>query len=263
MKARNLICVLMLGLQAFLVSTPGITEAADLISVIVADTQDDSIGDSTVADLYKMQSLMSKIAKNTDLNLRQITIIDFNAVPKKMLENLNALKVNEDDVVIFYFSGHGYRTPSKGESIWPNLYFSLRDEGVEYEKVVNLLQNKKPRLLITMADVCNNVISERSAPYLVRALFRRVDSTDAASENYRRLFLETNGLIRVTSAKIGEFAWATQIGGLFTVAFIKSMESEVSSTVPADWGSILDRASYDLYKDDQHPVYVIETNTKK
>jgi hypothetical protein len=207
-----------------------------------------------------MQALMEKIAMHTDLKLRQVVLSDYNTVPSNMLKNLKSLKVNEDDVVFFYFSGHGYRTHSKGGSLWPNLYFSLRDEGVEYEKVVTLLQVKKPRLLITVADVCNNVISDAGAPVLVRSILRRLDSDNQVSENYRRLFLETSGLIRITSAKVGEFAYATSQGGVFTLSFIKNMEREASSSVKADWGHVLDRVSFDLYRDDQHPVYVIETN---
>jgi hypothetical protein len=261
MKTHKWIYSLVFALQAAFVALPGLSEAADIVSVIVVDTQDDSIGDSTAADLYKMQSLVSKIAKNTDLKPRQVILKDQNAVPAKMLNSLKSLKVNQDDVVIFYFSGHGYRTPSKGDSLWPNLYFSLRDEGVEYEKVVSLLQKKNPRLLITMADVCNNVISESQAPLLVRSFFKRVNE-DKVTQNYRRLFLETNGLIRVTGAKKGEFAWATPVGGTFTLAFIKSLETEVNSSAPADWTVLLDRVSIDLHRDDQHPVYVVETSSR-
>ncbi len=259
MKARNMILTLVFGFQALFISVPFLSEAGDLISVIVADTWDENIGDSTAIDLKKMQVTMTKIARNTNMKLRQVTLSDNETLPSRMLRTLEKLTVKKDDVLIFYFSGHGYRTASKGDSLWPNLYFSIPDEGVEYERVVSLLQKKKPRLLITIADACNNELRESKAPLLARTLLMQGEVEKNVKANYSHLFLETKGMIRITGAEAGGFAWGTRNGGLFTNAFIKSFDRAVTSSSPADWGSILDYASYQLIGEDQVPVYVIET----
>jgi hypothetical protein len=258
MKTHNLIASMVITLQALFVTIPSVSVAGDLITVIVADTYDDSIGDSTSADLFKMSAMMSKIATNTEMKHKEVIIKDNLTTASNMLKTIKSLEVQEDDVVIFYFSGHGYRTPSKGDSLWPNLYFSLRDEGVEYEKVVAILQQKNPRLLLTVADVCNNVISEFNAPMLVKSMMFREGAEKKVNDNYRKLFLQTRGMVRITSSKAGEYSWATRRGGTFTLALLKNMEVELSSSVPADWGKMLDRTAYEVSKD-MHPVYVIET----
>lgn len=262
MKTHNLIASLVITLQAMFVGIPSVTEAGDLISVIVADTSDKSIGDSTSADLLKMRAMMSKIATNTEMKLKEVIIKDNMTTATNMMKSIKSLNVQEDDVVIFYFSGHGYRTASKGDSPWPNLYFSIRDEGVEYEKVVSILQNKNPRLLVTISDVCNNMIPDRGAPVLVRAMVLRGEVEKKVNENYGRLFLQTRGLVRVTSSRAGEFAWATTAGGTYTLAFLKSMQYELSSSAPTDWNKLLDRAAYEV-TNDLNPVYIVETTSNK
>src|ERR1700733_3375785 len=94
---------------------PTSIKAASLQAIIVADTFDLSIGDGASADLQKMRYAIQQIAKQTKLALKQDIIAGKNATPAKLLAKLNELKIKNNDVIIFFFSGHGYRTPSKND----------------------------------------------------------------------------------------------------------------------------------------------------
>ncbi|MBX9586723.1 MAG: caspase family protein [Gammaproteobacteria bacterium] len=242
-------------------------QAANLIAIIASDTLDESIGQSVKQDFNHMRKEMQNVAKYTGLTLKEVLMQGKSTNPQLFLQQINSVKANSDDVIVFFFGGHGYRTKSKGSSPWPNLVFSQQDEGLQYEYVIYNLMQKHPRFLLTIADVCNSFIGEKSAPPIVatRSL-RAVPSENKIRSNYQHLFLEEEGMINVTSAQIGEFASGSDNeGGAFTYAFLKSLKDETKNAPKASWKTLLDRAKtnvtndslrYAQSKDDiQHPYF--------
>src|SRR5271155_3631153 len=125
--------------------------AADLHAILVGDTTDSSLGTAFEKDLEFMQEKLKKIAKNTNLNLN-VTLLQGNSVtPKKVLRQIESLQVSPDDVVVVYFTIHGFRTSSKA-SQWPSLYFGVSQQGVDFEAINEVVKNKNPRLLLSIAD---------------------------------------------------------------------------------------------------------------
>lgn len=233
-------------------------DAATLHSVIVADTTDESIGDSTAVDLSMMRKETVKIAHYTGLRLRETILQGRYVEPHALLKVIDKLKVKSDDVVVFYFSGHGFRSESKGDNPWPNLYFSLKGEGVDLTLVKEKLEEKNPRFILAIADVCNSEIPDLLSPPLVFKMFRYSNDEEVMKANYRTLFLETEGTLIVSSSEVGEFSWGTSSGGLFTLAFLQSLDSAIRSSEYPNWEAILTRA-YELVSEDQHPQWELIT----
>lgn len=242
-------------------------QAANLIAIIAADTLDDAIGRSVKIDFNHMRKEMQTVAKYTGLTLKEVLMQGKSTNPQQFLQQLNNVKANPDDIIVFFYGGHGYRTESKGSSPWPNLVFSQQDKGLEYDYVIYSLMEKHPRFLITIADVCNSFIGEKSAPPVVatRSL-RAVPSDTKIRANYQHLFLEEEGMINITSAQIGEYASGSdKEGGAFTYAFINSLHDETKNASKASWKMLIDRADtkvtndslrYSESKEDiQHPYY--------
>lgn len=237
-------------------------EAANLISITVADTLDEDIGDSVKIDLRNIRSEMQKVSKYTRLKLKEIIIQGSDTTPANLKKTLDKVSINKDDVVVFYFSGHGYHLESKAKTTpWPTLFFSQDGEGVEYEYVLHSLQKKNPRLLITLVDCCNNIMRNEEAPLLARALVERASISDTMKKNYIKLFLQTKGSIKIASSKVGEYSWGGSQGGLFTYYFLQKIKGAVLKN--ADWRSILKASSDETVKDSsesdsiQHPYYEI------
>lgn len=231
-------------------------DAADLHAIIVADTNDPSIGNSTEVDLENMRNEMHRISLYTGLNLKETTISGKETLPEKVLAKINKLKIKKNDVVIFYFSGHGYRTASKKESPWPNLFFSQAGKGIDYDLIGKKLEAYHPRLLMVIADACNSLIPDDYAPPLVKKMMMRALSQETLENNYRKLFMEVKGVIMVTSSQAGEPSWGTPQGGLFTVALLHNLGDSVKSSSEPSWYSILDNASFQVNKE-QHPDFRI------
>lgn len=235
---------------------PAQSDAATLHAVIVADTTDTSIGGSTALDFENVRREMQKISFYTGLNLRETTFRGRDAVPENVLGKINQLEIKEEDVVIFYFSGHGYRTPSKGDVPWPNLYFSTTGTGIDYALIGEKLEARHPRFLMVIADACNNVVSDWFSPPLIKKSFMMMSPESNMERNYRKLFLEVKGVVMITSSKAGEYSWATERGGYFTLAFLYHLTNAVKFGSDVDWFTILDLASTQIERD-QHPDFQI------
>jgi len=231
------------------------TEAGELIAVLVCDTEASNIEDASAADLESMRREASRICQHTGLSLREVVFSE-NLRPKPFYRTLKALSVTDEDVVLFYFSGHGYRTPSK-ENPWPNLFFSASKSGVDFFEVTRRLEQKRPRLLISIADCCNNILpTHYAAPVYHGSLFAKAPSRVVL--NYQQLFLEQTGTVIVASSEVGEYSWCISKGALFTLAFVESLQIETKKRAgEADWQTLLDRAAYTV-RARQHPLYLIQ-----
>jgi hypothetical protein len=233
-------------------------EAAKLHTIVVADTTDDSIGDSTAIDLFKMRREFKKVAQYTKMEHNLISISGQEVLPRNVLDSIEPLEFDQDDVVIFYYSGHGYRTESKEGNPWPNLYFSIVGEGIDLSHIRDLLEEKNPRFLIVMADVCNSFVPDDFAPPLISKLWINGTDEQIIEANYRSLFMETEGTLLISSSEVGEYSWGTNSGGLFTVAFLQNLQKTVKSSDYPEWEMILDQTAQ-LISDSQHPQWVFKS----
>jgi len=235
--------------------------AAKIIPVIIADTNDKDIGKECVSDIKIMKAFVADVKKYTDLPGKPIVINGDNVEPGYMLDQLEKLNVEEDDVLLFYFSGHGYRTFWKLFSPWPYLFFSTDNIGLKYDDVMKMLRLKEPRLLITFADVCNKSVPLMFAP----PVYKKAIDTEQLRANYRHLFLESRGTIYVTSAKRGEYAWGVEQGAVYTLAFLQSFGEFISLGRLPVWQEIMDRAAeltdntiYYYFNKHQIPYYKVK-----
>lgn len=233
-------------------------EASTLHTIMVADTTDVTIGDSTAIDLYKMRREFKKVEHYTGMEHNQISISGYDVLPENVLEALEPLEFDEDDVVIFYYSGHGYRTEDKEGNPWPNLYFSIVDEGIDLSLIRDILEEKNPRFLIVMADVCNSFVPDDFAPPLIARFWMSGMDEKIIEANYRSLFMENEGTLLISSSDVGEYSWGTNSGGLFTVAFLKSLQKAVKSFDYPEWELILDQTAQSI-SDSQHPQWMFKS----
>lgn len=245
MKTFLKICLLFL----FSIPVMGNTNPGEvtLHMIIFADTEDDSIGKSCAVDYDNMEGLAEFIADNSDLNLK--TYYHKAAASKKseLLNTLDNLQVGTNDVVFFYYSGHGYRT-TNSESPYPRLYvlddtFSQNDQGVAVEEVRTKISAKNPRLSLVMVDACNSMLDMKEP-------ITGVSGEGNLAAQLRRLFIEAEGEIVLCGSEAGDgmndsgnytgYSWSNpKDGGFlslnFRLAFVKALRSDT----PARWSALL------------------------
>jgi hypothetical protein len=220
---------------------------ATLHTIIVADTNDFSIGESVQIDLQNMQGLIQNISQHTGLVMAGEAITGDEVSSSNINNAINNLSVGSDDVVIFYYSGHGY---NPGNSKWPGM--SLENGTLTIKDVRNMLKQKNPRLLIVMADTCNG---------FTRGVSRYYKSPEK-TENYNKLFLKYRGIITASSSKPGQLSWGNkQTGGLYTDALLRSFNKELASQSNPSWERLMEHANKPLNGGKlQEPQYKAEVS---
>lgn len=229
-------------------------------AIFLLDNQARQIERVVEANLAKMDELIEEIADHTALPLHKYLLKADQLQTAELYTFLDQLDIQPDDLVLFYFSGHGFRTLSKEDNPWPNLYLTKDHVGFDFQELAETLRLKNPRFLLALADCCNNHIPEKLAPPLLHkgSALTRMPLVIDYSKGYQRLFLNFNGTIMITSAYQGEFSWGTIQGGLYTLGFLDSLQE--GALKDKDWDEILDQASLRVVEH-QNPYFVISPST--
>lgn len=218
--------LLMVGTVVF----PNFCIAATLHAVLVADTNDASIGTSVGIDHKRLQSLVKSISDNTGLSLKVQAITGDQLSLASVNQAINGVSASSEDVVLFYWSGHGY---SAGESQFPTM--GLKTGTLGLLAVKETLGRKNPRLLIVVGDTCNKPSGSRGEEV--------PSARDEKPENYRELFLKYRGTIIASGSKRGQYSYGSpQSGGFFTNALLSSLSKELASSSKPSWETLMKRA---------------------
>ena len=205
---------------------PGVQPSkATLHTIFVIDTNDTNIGDMVARDLGLMEAEVNRIVSNTGLRLNKQVFKGGNFKPGQVGNAIKGLQVGADDVILFYYSGHGFRTGNKRYK-WPYHYFHS-DNPVDFAWVIQALQAKGARLTVALTDACNNVVNIR----VTEDPTMRAKASFA--EGYKFLFLGSKGFVSATSSIPGETSTATADGSLFTLSFLKALQAEVIKHNPS------------------------------
>ncbi len=215
--------------------------AVTLHAFVICDTSEYDIGYSTRRDSYRLKEETEKMAYYTGMELKYTELTGVHVQPRKMWKAISDAVIEEDDAVIFYFSGHGIHLTSEKGTRWPDLYFSMVDKTVPLADIYSEIVQKKPRFALFLADSCNNFLEEADAP--PRASKKGVVSLkqvyDVRTEAYKKLFLESKGSIIAVGAIEGGYAFATSEGGCFTNTFFDRLNTMLHRGDALDWESLL------------------------
>jgi hypothetical protein len=230
----------------------GPAEPATLHAILVGDTVDPNIGRGDKLDLDLMSALLRDAAKNTGMKLN-LRVFEDRIIRSQIMSAVQALRPESNDTVVFFYTGHGYRTSAFRDK-WPA--FALKSEsggsaGLDQKWVYNELKDKGARLLIVMADACNSVISEGAID--TRLALR---SGKELPDSYKKLFLEARGNILASSSIPGQYSYSGDRGSQFTVAFIESVRKALTTASPA-WEPIMKESTRPLYGGQQQPQYAM------
>lgn len=202
-------------------------DASSSIHVIIAaDTKASNIEKGVSLDFRQIRKMTQKIAKYSGLQARERFFTGDATDPEQLLEYINGLQVDEDDAILFYFSGHGYRTVLDEYNPWPTLAFEIGDKGIHLDHVGEILKEKNARLTLLFADCCNNKIRLARAPELIQ----RKNMRALIESNYHKLFAEAHGFLMVAGCQPGDYSYTDdKNGSLYTISLCKSIDKLAAS----------------------------------
>lgn len=218
------------------------------------DPRDTGIGPSVTVDFERMGIEMTSISSFIGYNLKKYYYYDTQErfSRKSLLNVLNNLACGKDDIVFFYYSGHGLRAENE-ETQYPEMVLKVPYGPASVHELYPLydvykkIKEKHPRLTIVMGDLCNSTI---------KGFYRSTDTAKGASvksstacDVYKNLFLNVKGGLIATSSKPGQtsgcafYKDGTQAGGIFTVGFLECLGACVSQGQAVNWDTLLEGAT--------------------
>lgn len=231
-------------------SQPTPATPAKLHFILVANTNDPRIGYSVQKDVVNISSQVKDVATFLSLPLNYVEISGTKFGKASLETALNNLKPGSNDIVIFYYSGHGYANDRNATEAYPQ--FDLRQSRFDdilvatmnASEVFNKIKSKNARLNLVITDCCNSSLG------LLKPEGKNFALTTKSLMSWEKsfcydLFMRSRGTIIATAAKKGQYAYGnTDVGGYFTSNIITSMEKYLSKfqTKAPTWQEIIAEA---------------------
>jgi hypothetical protein len=222
----------------FKTGSRGLSEAEKnirLFLVIVTDTMDASVGTYCSHDLYRMKETFKNLTDYLGIKFIPQVIAgpDYSkANTEKAIANLNPAPA---DIVVFYYSGHGFRLADKHQFPFIKLKTLHKDRqdvlnnSLNIEDVFTTLRKKNARLTLVLSDCCNSDIEtvniKGTPPGKTKS-----SGVDWSEDNIRNLFLNRARFsVLATAADNGQSAAGNDnFGGFFSYFFKTSLENHCS-----------------------------------
>lgn len=237
-------------------------------AILFTDTKDNTIGKATELDLSKVSSMLveAQSSMEGEMEFKYYIYPGNYCNPENLHRVLNGMNVSPQDVVFFYYSGHGTRSmhdKSEYPQICLGLSISRQSEMISLEGLDMEIAKKNPRLRFTISDCCNSV-GEDVSPKLEISKSASIVSSQIKA-NYKKLFLKKHGRVIVTSSRKGETsACNLKMGGFFTFCLMYVMEQALKQNV-TDWNTIMEstyNSTVNVSDGDMHPVYDVQISEK-
>lgn len=216
--------------------------------LLVANTDVSDIGVACQRDLSNLKGEFSAIAKVLGMGYDE-QIIAADAFNKPNVVNMvRSAKANPDDVLMFVYTGHGFRFDDQ-QDYYPNIdlrssnYDDPMKSYVAMTDIYNELISKGARLNIVLSDCCNTQAGLDAPMSNANSLFSR-SNTNFDINKLQTLFLGSSGNIKATASSPGEMSWCGQNGGFFILSFLESLRSQISPLhqVAPSWDSLVSNA---------------------
>ena len=187
-------------------------DATHLHALLIADTNDETIGASVRQDVGKMELALSWGVPEERYSA---TVLEGDAVtPDGIRGAIQAIDVKPTDTLLVFYAGHG--AWSEGGH-----YLRMNDGKVlERKDLRAAIEAKAPRLGVLVTDCCSTYVGKHA---FAKQLINDPDL-------FRDLFFRHRGVIDVTAAEKGQVAVGDEIqGGYFTSALVDAL-----TTVPRE-----------------------------
>lgn len=252
-------------LLAFLFICTTVIAQGTLRTIIFADNNDDRIGEGVQSNLENIQTEIDIIASSIGMENRQAAPLiyeQFNCNPQKLKECIKNFKCGNNDIVLFFYFGHGGRS-TQDKSEFPQMclgknYLNENSQWVPLEDVKNAIMKQNPRFLLVMGDCCNDADSGVSPKWGILTSASASEINNTQKEGMKRLFLNSRGYVIVSGSSKGEYSWYNNNypdgGGYLTDAFINELEIYTSNTANTNWDTLMKNVHDKVLKKTQELV---------
>ncbi len=239
-------------INLFSTSTKGLTAAeknTKLYLLIVADTLDKEIGPACSLDITRTLETFKGITDTLGIKLFPKVITGASYSKKNVELAVANCKPAAADIVVFYYSGHGFRKKEEPARRFPNIKLKTNhtttqdvyQNSLNIEDIFNTITKKPSRFNLVLSDCCNNDIestnSTGSKPGQTKG-----SGVQWNQDNCKKLFLDPVRMsVLATAADNGQRACSkNNFGSFFSYFFSTSLESYCSKLkANVNWDQVL------------------------
>lgn len=252
------------------------TSSSTLHLILVTNSNDATLGSGFAANHKKIRSLFkdAALASGMKVDIKEVIGDDFNK--QNIASAVSSVTTSENDVVIFYYSGHGFRFKDQ-KSQWPQMdlrqgaYQDLATNTLNIDNdVYKPLSKKNPRLLMVIGECCN-VDAGVGTPSKTDPVTMAPAGNVFNNDMVRNLFSSKGKVLLATSKPYQSSWYYITYGGYFCNSFISSFLNDVgitSNKAQVNWKDIFNeavsatkkRAATDEDPSLQNPIYHFEMN---
>ncbi len=242
-----------------------------IILVLMADTSDATLKVACGKDVKIMRNTFKTICKHIDYDLSSIEIVGKDFGFGNLLDTKDAIALqHEDDVIIFYYSGHGFSYQKDSRRKYPQLDLRPNSRLKKYNQIdminaysmnliaiLDMFRLQGCRINIAIGDCCNtNVPAER--PSGSDAVLNIVSNLMPNKSKTLTKQLLTNSdsevAILISSSQHGQPAVSDPaIGSIFTHEFTKALSTIVAKQPEGNrylpWLGLLKRTANKAFKE--------------
>lgn len=228
-----------------------------LYLLFVSNVTDPLIGVADRKGMEEAISLFRKIKEFLGISAfiyDTVTGRDFNK--QTVVNKINTfLTPGPNDIVVFYYAGHGFRMPKDGR---PGPYIDLRDvvldrtkryqdNSLSTEDIKDMIRKKGARLNLILGECCNDTITKTNPMVKEPALAGKKGGfgMNWSTQNCRDLFLNaTPTTILAAAASPYQLAISnSDFGGYFSTFFRNALETNLGySKSNVKWENIFEQA---------------------
>lgn len=201
--------------------------------LVVADTLDKSIGSSCSKDMKRVVETFSGLTNFLGIKIYPRTICGKDYSKKSVQAAINSLRPTANDIVVFYYSGHGFKLPERSRR-FPFVKLKtfhkgrqdVIDNSLNIEDIFLAIKKRGARFNLVLSDCCNNDIFSENAKGSKPGKTKG-SGVEWSEDNIRTLFLNKNPMsVLATAASTGEKASSNDdFGGFFSYYFKTAMEN--------------------------------------
>ncbi len=241
------------------------SQAQKFYEFVFCNTLDEGIGSTCALDESRIINEFGSIAERIGLEPVERFFHGNECSKENLLKELNNLNCTKDDVVLFYYSGHGVHAEGGRDDKFPQmcLKYNIRDQAnfVPVRQVQEIISKKNQRLAIILTDCCNDIDESGFVSVKGIAQERGVQVIKrSADPNYRRLFSDAEGIVTATGCKLGQTSKCNNLlGGFFTYHFLNQLNEICNGSGKATWGTLLDNVKNEVASftnNTQEPYFV-------
>lgn len=222
-------------------------------TIIMVNKEEPNRQVDRTADFNNMTAFFTQIAQSLGYvnSMKQYSGTGFKSA--NAVAAIDALTIAEDDIVIFYFSGHG---ANWDDDEWPRMAFL--DRAYSETTIYNKLKSKcsAAKLILCISDCCNMDSEGR----------RRERRTYAGfdPELTKKLFTDFEGhrSYEISASIRGQYSYSNrQAGALFGIAFREAVSKALEGKVQPNWIYVLEEAkkiTLEYTNQAQMPQYIMD-----